>query len=145
MKIWRERVSVLIRDQGRILAFRGTDPTTQVKYVFLPGGAIDPGESRLEAAKRESFEETGYRIRVLPNSECVREYDFHWDGKLYACRTWFYCGEVEPIAPVVVQDAAYHQGIVWVPEAEVDQVFAYHPDILSAIHQLMGSSRSLES
>jgi 8-oxo-dGTP pyrophosphatase MutT (NUDIX family) len=137
VKFWRERVTVVVRHQASILAFRATDPTTQVNYVFLPGGGIEPGESREAAARRECLEETGCLVRVKLETEYVREYDFNWDGKSYACRTWFYAADLEKQLRTDVQDAQYHRGVVWVPETEVEKVFNYHPDILEAVKQLL--------
>jgi tRNA(adenine34) deaminase len=140
MKIWRERVTVIVRHQGAILAFRATDPTTQVDYVFLPGGEIEVGESREQAATRECLEETGYSVRLDLRSEFVRDYDFSWDGQVYLCRTWFYAAEVIQQTHRQVRDASYHRGMMWVPEAEAESVFSYHPEILNAVRHFLGDS-----
>lgn len=56
-------VIALTADRGELVLveqFRhGTDAVT----VEIPGGAVDPGETPLEAAVRELEEETGYRPR----------------------------------------------------------------------------------
>lgn len=145
MKIWRERVTVIVRRQGAILAFRATDPTTLVDYVFLPGGGIEVGESREQAAMRECLEETGYQVRLDLQSEFVREYDFVWDGQVYSCRTWFYAAEVIQQTHLNVRDASYHRGVLWVPDSEAERVFGYHPEILLAVrHFLSGSGASTQ-
>jgi len=35
----------------------------------MPGGKIENGESPVAAAERETLEETGYKVRVLPDTE----------------------------------------------------------------------------
>lgn len=55
---------VLLLDRlGRLLLFRGGDPAKPEAgtWWFTPGGGIDPGESLLDGAVRELFEETGLR------------------------------------------------------------------------------------
>ncbi len=53
--------SVLIfDDQGRLLVARPHGRDTWV----APGGAVDPGETPVDAAIRESFEETGLHIEI---------------------------------------------------------------------------------
>ena len=58
-------VAVAITDEaGRVLiGLRGAGPRTG--YWGFPGGAIDPGEDFVAAAKRETLEETG--LQIEPN------------------------------------------------------------------------------
>lgn len=54
---------LLVDDRDRLLLFAGTDPGIAGSHWWeTPGGGIDPGESELQAAVRELFEETGIRI-----------------------------------------------------------------------------------
>lgn len=56
-------VGVLVLDAGRILLVqRGHEP--QAGLWTLPGGKVEPGETLLEAAARETTEETGLRVLV---------------------------------------------------------------------------------
>lgn len=45
---------------GSIVMVDAWRPGLQVRSLWAPGGIIDPGESPLEAAKRELAEETGF-------------------------------------------------------------------------------------
>lgn len=49
---------LLVDGEGRVLLFR-FDPGDRPPFWCTPGGAVDPGESYAEAARRELREETG--------------------------------------------------------------------------------------
>ncbi len=142
-KIFRDRVSVVVVRENKLLGFKAIDPTSGQNYFFLPGGAIETNESPLQAAARECFEETGYEVNVLPETAFERKYDFSWDGQSYSCRTIFYLATVTnpDKAPAKVNDASYHQGVEWLPLKSIDQVFAYHEDILWAVQKLTKLAR----
>jgi tRNA(adenine34) deaminase len=131
-KVYRERASVIVVHKNKVLGFHAVDPTSQKKYFFMPGGQIEPGETPEQTAVRETFEETGYKIRLLPNQQLRRRYDFEWNGKINHCDTLFFVGvlDEEWHQPWPVQDADYNIGSAWIPVKEVDAIFGYHPDIL---------------
>ncbi|WP_022980323.1 NUDIX domain-containing protein [Ideonella sp. B508-1] len=56
-------VIVPILDDGRLVLERQYRYPLQQVLLEFPAGKLDPGESRLTAARRELAEETGYRAR----------------------------------------------------------------------------------
>ena len=50
-----------MRDDGRVVLIRQWRFGIAAPTLEIPGGVVDPGETALEAAKREMLEETGYR------------------------------------------------------------------------------------
>jgi len=124
-------------NQGKLLAFRAQDPLSKKDYVFLPGGAIEPEETAPEAAERETLEETGFKIEVDAQSCIDKEYVFHWKGEDYDCLTMFYRATLKSPFQAPINDADYHQGVVWIPESEIRTTFSYSAEILEAILELI--------
>ncbi len=66
---------LLVDGGGRLLMFRFTPEDGRAPFWCTPGGAVDPGESYEEAARRELYEETG--IIADPGAQVLRrEVDF---------------------------------------------------------------------
>lgn len=53
---------LLLDDCGRVLLFRFVPDSGRPPFWCTPGGALDPGESYAEAARRELFEECGLTL-----------------------------------------------------------------------------------
>ncbi len=138
-KNYRQRASVIVVHKNKILGFNAVDPHSGTKYFFMPGGGVEDGESAALAAQRETLEETGYKIRVLEETEFRRKYDFPWNGKINACDTTFYLGILDENwhEPTDVADADYHRGVQWIDVKNVDRIFSYNKDILWAVQKLV--------
>ncbi|TDD14299.1 NUDIX domain-containing protein [Nonomuraea diastatica] len=115
------RVVCLDRD-GRVLLMHWYDPVSRVDVWEPPGGGIDPGETALEAAKRELTEETG-----LPGSavsgRCVEVgRDFSWLGVRYVKTEPFFLAVFDEVRPEVVPKALTEEerhvfrGYAWAEE-----------------------------
>lgn len=89
---------LLIDDQDRVLLFLGGDPAEPgLPYWFTPGGGLDPGESYVQGAARELFEETGLRVGVPELGEPVHEEvtHFSFDGVTYRQQQEFFLVRVQ--------------------------------------------------
>lgn len=137
MVISRTRASVVLLHNGKLLTFRAIDPTSGKEYLFLPGGKVEPTETAPEAAERETFEETGFRVRVDEFSAIDREYFFDWNGQTFDCLTIFYSATLASPFGSPVKDADYNQGVHWVEVDKISESFAYSTEIRSAILELM--------
>lgn len=137
--MYRLRTSVIIKHNDKLLCFIGQDPQTKEKYYFLPGGAVETGETAPECAARETLEETGYEVRIDSSLNVDKDYEFTWNGINYECTTIFYRGFLTSPFPKVakVQDAEYHLGVQWLPLSEIKNNFNYKKEILDAILELI--------
>lgn len=135
----RIRASVICVHGGELLCVRLRDPMSGVARLFPPGGAIEPGESAGAAAQRETLEETGYRVALASGPPHVARYPYTWNGTLRRVTTHFFraslVGDKQDGAPV--HDASYHEGVVWLPLAELDRALGFEPAILAAVRALI--------
>jgi 8-oxo-dGTP pyrophosphatase MutT (NUDIX family) len=122
-----------------LLCVQLRDPQTRIARLFVPGGAIDAGETPEQAAQRETLEETGYRVLVDPTQTRVAHYPFVWDGTARRVTTHFFRASLlEPErAPQPVQDAPYNEGMRWLNLDEVPQALSFQADILGAVSSLL--------
>ncbi|WP_433057411.1 NUDIX hydrolase [Dactylosporangium sp. CS-033363] len=90
----RRAARVLLLDpSGRVLLLRGCDPARpEHRYWFTVGGGLEPGESLIDAAVREVYEETGLRITRADLVGPVRtdQVQFPFDGRWYSQEQSFF-------------------------------------------------------
>lgn len=137
-KATRHRASVVCVHDRRLLCVRLRDPRTGVTRLFVPGGAIEPGETAAGAAERETLEETGYAVCVDPGSELVAGYRFVWAAEAIDCTTHFFRARLRaPEQPAgAVADADFNLGTVWLPLDELEAALGFHAEILAAVRAL---------
>ena len=102
--------------------------------------APEPGESLVDCARRETLEETGFRVELAPETDAVVTYALDWNGAPgRPCTThFFFAKRLEaPDLRAEVHDADYHRGVVWVPLAELEERLAYGTGIYAAVRSLI--------
>jgi hypothetical protein len=62
---YRETSDCFLLYKGKLVARINTNANTKSKYLSLPGGGIDKGETPLQGAKRECIEEVGAQLKSL--------------------------------------------------------------------------------
>ena len=112
-----------LRPAGRVLLIDARDRVLLVQYrrhdgrMFwgTVGGAVDPGESYAEAARRELFEETGFRAEgELGEPAYERDFEFMWGTRtIHAVEQHF----VVRTDVFEVDDEAFREA--WAPEGIV--------------------------
>lgn len=89
------RVLLLNRDD-QVLLFRGED-ASEPTYWFTVGGGIDDGETEIDAAVRETWEETGLRLDHTQIQGPIWEElsEFVIQGRHYRQTNVFYVARVD--------------------------------------------------
>jgi 8-oxo-dGTP pyrophosphatase MutT (NUDIX family) len=100
------------RDTFLLMMTQAPDSSGFSRWI-TPGGGVDEGESHLEAAHRELFEETGRRLAIAPEPVWRYEFDVSWDqashNRGYA--EYFVAHADEEFEPV---------SDFWTPEEHID-------------------------
>jgi 8-oxo-dGTP pyrophosphatase MutT (NUDIX family) len=105
-------VLVSPRDTFLLMMTQAPDSSGFSRWI-TPGGGVDPGESHLDAAHRELFEETGRQFAISPTPVWRYEFDVSWDqashNRGYA--EYFVASSDDEFEPV---------NDFWTPEEHVD-------------------------
>ncbi|MFC4913110.1 NUDIX hydrolase [Actinomadura gamaensis] len=143
---WSARPAVRIicvDGAGRVLLMNWRDPHDRRVFWEPPGGGVDPGESEIEAARRELYEETGLPGSSVRETRVRVERDFTWLGTRYVKTEPFFLARfdttpaVRPTAFTPEEDETF-LGMAWFSPAELAALEAVDPPhLLQAITPLL--------
>ncbi|MEV4255282.1 NUDIX domain-containing protein [Spirillospora sp. NPDC049652] len=147
---WSARPAVRIicvDGAGRILLMRWQDPRDHHRFWEPPGGGVEPGESDIEAARRELHEETGLPGSSVRDAAVPVERDFRWLGTRYLKTEPFFLArfdgtpDVRPTAFSPEENATF-LGMAWLSPGEIEALGdAVEPSrLLELIGPLLGTS-----
>jgi len=103
--IHRPAARVICLDAGdRVLLMHWIDPVDGHHVWEPPGGGLDPGETHLEAARRELAEETGLDPGTVLDRSVVVERDFVWKGRRFDGPERFYLARFDTDRPELKRD-----------------------------------------
>lgn len=91
---------LLVDEQDRILLLRAN--VGQGDVWITPGGALEPGETAEDAARRELREETGIDSAELSPCVWTRVHRFEWGGQRYEQQERFFVARAE--SPIITLD-----------------------------------------
>lgn len=129
---------ICVDGDGRILLLRWRDPVNERVYWEPPGGGLDEGETPIEAARRELYEETGLPGSAVLDVSVPVERDFHWLGEHYKKTEPFYLArfegspDVRPTEFTPIENDTY-VGHGWFTPAELGGLDVLEPAHLPAV------------
>jgi len=103
---------LLIDEHERVLLLRANVGEGDV--WITPGGALEPGETAEEAARRELREETGIENAELSPCVWTRTHVFSWAGKRYEQQERFFVARAEH--PVITLDGCGAEELAFLSE-----------------------------
>jgi 8-oxo-dGTP pyrophosphatase MutT (NUDIX family) len=114
---------LVVDERGHVLLIRARDLRNQPVWT-LPKGALNPGESSIDAALREVQEETGYRCELVRELTPVT-YWFQRGGRRIRKTVRWYL--MRPIAKVGEHDHEVDE-VLWADRAEAQARLRYDSD-----------------
>ena len=95
---------VCLDADGRVLLMHWVDPIDGHDVWEPPGGGLDPGETHLQAARRELAEETGLDPAAVLDRSVVVERDFVWKGRRFIGPEHFFLARFGTARPSLRRD-----------------------------------------
>jgi 8-oxo-dGTP pyrophosphatase MutT (NUDIX family) len=123
----RRVVRALIVAGDRLLLLRWREPGTGRVVWEPPGGAREPGESDVDALRREVWEEVGWRLSAIGRLIFVHRQEFRWADAVYRQDERFYLHTLEaPFHPRATRlsstEQASLQAARWCPIRALEQL-----------------------
>jgi len=105
-----------------------------------PGGGIEPGETAVEAARRELREEAGLVVASLAGPVSVAR-DFVWDGARRRGDEPFFLAEFESVPCVRLERESALLGYAWVEERALAGLGVVEPPSLVEVLRRLRTAR----
>lgn len=132
-------VLVVVEHEGRYLLIH---EASHGQTWYLPAGRVEPGETLIEAAVRETQEEAGVRVR--PTALIALDHD--WSGSGAAAYTRFrFALLATPVGSVTPKHVADEHSLEarWVTRAEIDALPLRGGDVTTFIDLVRARSTML--
>jgi len=119
----------IVLDGGKVLLLR----KIQEGVIVLPKGHIDPGETPVQAAVRETIEETGYTHLEVLTDLGVLQSQYPKNGTWYIRDEYYFVMRLvdHERGPVGDYDDAEHDLVtferLWTPVAEAEGLMSFEP------------------
>jgi 8-oxo-dGTP diphosphatase len=123
----RVRACALVIENEAVLLVEFEDESGV--HYNLPAGGVEPGESVVEAVRREAREEASVDVEVgplafvyeyFPDRDSAYTSEIHQIGLIFECRLQKGSRPAMPAAP-----DANQTGVRWVPLSELDRIVLY--------------------
>lgn len=110
---------VAVFRDGKLLVMRRAADDFLGGHYGMPGGGVDDGETLIEAARRELFEETGLKITAF--LEAFDGFDYISDSEDLVRQVNF---RVEVAPGDIRLDPAEHDHYLWISEDDIEALVA---------------------
>ncbi len=122
----RTRTAALCVAKSQVLLVEHYDSVQRKPFLSLPGGRVETGETPEQAAIREVFEETGYRVSLRGSPKPINYYYFLWQGRNVFCETYWFLADLAFPQPEEHEGDENVIAVHWRPLAELPEVLSYH-------------------
>ena len=141
----RNSAKAIVISEGRILLNRCTSRFGE--YFALPGGGQNPGETLLEAVKREVLEETGYSVTPLRLSgiyeRIAQRPGFGEDNLCHKLYFIFLCKLVNDRPQKPTEHDKFQIGLEWVNLKDIATSNMFPHAIRDNIPALIGAGETI--
>ena len=127
-KAYRHTAGIAIVYQGSILLVHPANGSWARPIMGIPKGQIENGENLIEAAIRETFEETGILIKPSQLDKIPKTVDIYSNGKYKNTLTYFVC-EISDLSEIglselsVPREQLQKEEIDWAGFIKIDKAY----------------------